>query len=268
MPRSTIQPVRSSTATFYIVVYGLDGMVLAHGANKSRIGTNQIDDKDADGKAFVKERVDLAKQNPSFWQSYKFMNPVTKKVEPKQMYCERLDETAVCGGIYQNLTKRERHTVTRFLRLFACAAASSPPRVPSGPRRKRRMPRLQRRNRRCAMVQSAVAFLKAQGPEKGYAAIDDKSGQFVQGDLYIAVVGLDGTLLAYGADGHRVGDNVMDLKDSDGKEVIKERVELAKKQPSFWQSYKFMNPVSKTVEPKQMYCERLNETVVCGGVYQ
>ena len=77
----------------YIVVYGLDGMVLAHGANKSRVGTNQIDDKDVDGKAFVKERVELAKQNPSFWQSYKFMNPVTKAVEPKQMYCERLDET-------------------------------------------------------------------------------------------------------------------------------------------------------------------------------
>ena len=29
-------------------------MVLAHGANKDRIGTNQIDDKDADGKEFVK----------------------------------------------------------------------------------------------------------------------------------------------------------------------------------------------------------------------
>jgi cytochrome c len=85
----------------YIVVYGLDGMVLAHGANKYRIGTNQIDDTDVDGKAFVKERVEMAKRNPNFWQSYKFMNPVTKQVEPKQMYCERLKETAVCGGIYQ-----------------------------------------------------------------------------------------------------------------------------------------------------------------------
>ena len=84
------------------MVYGLDGMVLAHGANAKRIGTNQIDDKDPDGKAFVKERVELAKAQSSFWQSYKFMNPVTKTVEPKQMYCERLDETAVCGGIYQN----------------------------------------------------------------------------------------------------------------------------------------------------------------------
>ena len=28
-----------------------------------------------------------------------------------------------------------------------------------------------------------------------------------------------------------------------------------------------MNPVTKTVEPKEMYCERLNTTVVCGGIY-
>ena len=84
----------------YIVVYGLDGMVLAHGANAKRIGTNQIADKDPDGKAFVKERVELAATHPSFWQTYKFMNPVTHEVEPKAMYCERLDQTAVCGGVY------------------------------------------------------------------------------------------------------------------------------------------------------------------------
>jgi hypothetical protein len=34
------------------------------------------------------------------WQNYKFMNPATKKVEPKQMYCERLNETMVCGRVY------------------------------------------------------------------------------------------------------------------------------------------------------------------------
>jgi cytochrome c len=119
-----------------------------------------------------------------------------------------------------------------------------------------------------AMVQKAVAAIKAEGPDKAYAEIDNKAGPFVDGDLYIAVVGLDGTLLAYGADNHRVGENVMNLKDVDGKEVVKERVALAVKQPSFWQSYKFMNPVSKTVEPKQMYCERLDQTVVCGGIYQ
>jgi hypothetical protein len=84
----------------YIVVYGLDGMVLAHGADPKRIGTNQINDTDADGKAFVKERVEFAATQPSFWQSYKFMNPVTQEIAPKEMYCERLDQSVVCGGVY------------------------------------------------------------------------------------------------------------------------------------------------------------------------
>ena len=120
-----------------------------------------------------------------------------------------------------------------------------------------------------AMVQKAVAAIKSEGAEKAYTEISNLSGPFVKGDLYIAVVGFDGTLLAYGSDvGERVGNNVLNLKDSDGKEVVKERIELAKKEPTFWQSYKFINPLTKTIEPKQMYCERLEETIVCGGVYQ
>jgi cytochrome c len=120
-----------------------------------------------------------------------------------------------------------------------------------------------------AMVKKAVAAIKSEGAEKAYAEISNLLGTFIEGDLYIAVVGFDGTLLAYGSDvGEHIGDNVMNLKDSDGKEVVKERIELAKKEPTFWQSYKFINPLTKTIEPKQMYCERLEETVVCGGVYQ
>jgi cytochrome c len=65
-------------------------------------GTNLLHDKDVDGKEFVKERIDLAKTASSFWQSYKFMNPMTKTIEPKEMYCERLNDTVVCGGVYQS----------------------------------------------------------------------------------------------------------------------------------------------------------------------
>jgi cytochrome c len=120
-----------------------------------------------------------------------------------------------------------------------------------------------------SMVQKAVAAIKAEGADKAYGEISNPSDPFVMGDLYIAVIGYDGTLLAYGSPvGERVGNNVLNLKDTDGKEVVKERIELAKHQPTFWQSYKFINPLTKKIEPKQMYCERLNETVVCGGVYQ
>src|SRR5262245_35264823 len=61
-----------------------------------------------------------------------------------------------------------------------------------------------------AMVQKAVAAIKSEGAEKAYAEISNLSGPFVKDDLYIAVVGFDGTLLAYGsAVGERVGNNVM-----------------------------------------------------------
>ncbi len=117
------------------------------------------------------------------------------------------------------------------------------------------------------MVKKAVSAIKSDGPDKAYAEINDKVGPFVDRDLYIVVYGLDGMVLAHGADAKRIGTNQINDKDVDGKEFIKERVALAKTHSSFWQSYKFMNPVTNTVEPKQMYCERLADTAVCGGVY-
>ncbi|MBI3376554.1 MAG: cache domain-containing protein [Betaproteobacteria bacterium] len=85
----------------YPVVYGLDGKVLAHGQNSRQVDKELIDMKDPDGKLFVKERVELARSKGRFWQDYKFTDPLTKKALPKQMYCEKLDETAVCAGIYK-----------------------------------------------------------------------------------------------------------------------------------------------------------------------
>lgn len=85
----------------YPTVYDLSGKVLAHGANAKMVGKDLIDLMDADGKPFVKERVELTKSKGKFWQDYKFTDPLTKKIMPKQMYCERLDDTAVCAGIYK-----------------------------------------------------------------------------------------------------------------------------------------------------------------------
>ena len=120
-----------------------------------------------------------------------------------------------------------------------------------------------------AMVKKGVAFIKASGVEKGYAEISDKQGRFVDRDLYLVVYGLDGKCLAHGANPKQIGRDLIDLTDIDGKYFVKERVTLAKSKPTgFWQEYKFTNPVSKKIEPKVMYCEKLGETAVCGGVYQ
>jgi cytochrome c len=119
-----------------------------------------------------------------------------------------------------------------------------------------------------AMVKKGVAFIKTNGKEKGYAEITSKQSQFRDRDLYLVVYGLDGVVWAHGANEKMVGKNLIDLRDIDGKEFVKERVELGKAKDSFWQNYKFTNPVDRKVEPKTMYCQRLDDTVVCGGIYK
>jgi cytochrome c len=84
----------------YLVVYGTDGVVRAHGANAKMIGKNLMELKDVDGKPFVKERVEMAKKKVPFWQDYKFNNPVTGKIEPKTMYCAPEEDIILCGGVY------------------------------------------------------------------------------------------------------------------------------------------------------------------------
>lgn len=85
----------------YPVVYDTNGSVHAHGQNEKMVGKDLIDFKDPDGKLYVRERVDLAKSKGKFWQDYKFTDPISKKVLPKQAYCERSGEDIVCAGIYK-----------------------------------------------------------------------------------------------------------------------------------------------------------------------
>ena len=119
-----------------------------------------------------------------------------------------------------------------------------------------------------AMVKKGVAYIKANGTDKGYAAISDKAGAFVDRDLYLVVYGMDGKCHAHGANAKQIGRDLIDLTDIDGKYFIKERVALVSAKPGgAWQEYKFSNPVSKKIEPKVMYCEKLGDTAVCGGVY-
>ncbi len=86
----------------YPVVYDMNGKCLAHGQNAKSVGKYLIDLADADGKEFVKERVELAKSKGKFWQDYKFTDPVSKKVLPKSAYCEKVGDDIVCAGVYKH----------------------------------------------------------------------------------------------------------------------------------------------------------------------
>jgi signal transduction histidine kinase len=119
-----------------------------------------------------------------------------------------------------------------------------------------------------AMVKKAVATIRRDGRDKAYAAITQPRGGFVRGDLYITVWGLDGVVRAHGANANMVGKTLGDLRDIDGKLFIQERFQLASAKGKFWQAYKYTHPTTGKIEPKRVYCESLEDTVVCGGVYE
>lgn len=119
-----------------------------------------------------------------------------------------------------------------------------------------------------AMVKKAVEYIKANGTEKAFAEISDPEGQFVDRDLYVVVYDLNGVCHAHGANQKMIGRDLIDNKDVDGKEFVKERVEMMKKQATGWQDYKFRNPVSNQIESKSMYMERYEEFVVACGIYK
>jgi len=65
------------------------------------VGNNLLDMKDVDGKEFIKERMELANSKGKFWQEYKFTDPDTRKVLPKEMFCEKVEDMVVCAGVYK-----------------------------------------------------------------------------------------------------------------------------------------------------------------------
>lgn len=118
-----------------------------------------------------------------------------------------------------------------------------------------------------AMVKKAVTLIKAEGPDKAYTEIS-KGGQFVDGEVYPIVQDFAGITLAQAVNPKLIGKHMIDVQDVDGKYFVKERVDLAQKQVSFWTEYKFANPVTKKIQMKDMYCETLNQTLVCAGIYR
>ncbi len=118
-----------------------------------------------------------------------------------------------------------------------------------------------------AMTKKAMAYIKANGPEKSYEEFTNGKS-FKDRDLYVIVYDLNGKNLAQGANPKLVGKDLINLKDPDGFPIIAKFVETAKTKGSGWvEGYKFLNPVTKKMEKKAMYLERMGETLVGVGIY-
>lgn len=119
-----------------------------------------------------------------------------------------------------------------------------------------------------AMVKKAIAEIKSVGKDKAFAEINNGKGKFTDRDLYIFVYDMTGKCVAHGFNQRMIGKDLGEMKDQDGKFYVKERIEIAKSKGKGWQDYKYTNPVSKKIEAKSAYIEKIDDLIVGCGVYK
>ena len=117
-------------------------------------------------------------------------------------------------------------------------------------------------------VEKAVSFYRASGKRIALAEYTNPNGQFVHDEMYIYALNPRGTMLAHGVNEKFVGEEFIDIKDYDGKSFIKEIVDIAHKEGSGWVEYKWYNPVTKEVLPKVVYFKKVDDLIICSGIYK
>jgi cytochrome c len=117
-------------------------------------------------------------------------------------------------------------------------------------------------------VERAAAFYKASGKRIALAEYTNPNGQFVQDEMYVYALNPRGTMLAHGVNENFVGEEFIDIKDYDGKQFIKDIVDMANRDGSGWVTYKWYNPVTKEVLLKTVYCKKVDDLIICSGVYE
>jgi len=119
-----------------------------------------------------------------------------------------------------------------------------------------------------AMVKKGVAFVKANGKDKAFAEFSNPKGQFIDRDLYIMVYDMKGVNRAHGANPKLIGKDLLEIQDVDGKFIIKGLIEVAQKGKGGWFDYQWPNAVTKAVEHKSTYVEKVDDVLIGVGIYK
>ena len=117
------------------------------------------------------------------------------------------------------------------------------------------------------LVAKAIAYYKAEGKDKAFAAISDPKGQFIKKDLYVFIGNLNGVVFANCANKALVGKNLYELNDSTLKQFTKEIMDGAKSKGKGWFDYSWRNPTTKKIERRLSYYYQMESDFVfiCGS---
>lgn len=127
-----------------------------------------------------------------------------------------------------------------------------------------------------SLVVKAVDYIKKHGREKSIAEFNRMDSPFnttsdmnKNGDLYVFVMDPDGVEVANGKTPKMTGKNLMDLRDSDGVYLQRELLKACdSKDGKGWVNYKWPNSITKEIELKASYVEKIGSLCVGAGIYK
>ena len=116
------------------------------------------------------------------------------------------------------------------------------------------------------MFEQAVRYMEQNGPERAFAAFNDRQGQFVRKDLYVFAIDDKGVYHASGAAPEAlVGLKVLDTTDAAGNPLFREIIDATRVTQEATVRYVWLNRATNKVEPKVSYVRKLGQYVVGVG---
>jgi methyl-accepting chemotaxis protein len=124
------------------------------------------------------------------------------------------------------------------------------------------------RERAVALIRRAVAHVQQIGVAKACRDFDDPAGGFLFGEFYVFAFDARGVRIAYGGNPAKTGEHAWDVRDADGRYIVRDMLRLGTVRGKGWYEYRWSNPVTRAVEPKSAYVERVGDIVLGCGIYR
>jgi methyl-accepting chemotaxis protein len=117
-----------------------------------------------------------------------------------------------------------------------------------------------------ALVDRAARVIDNKGNE-AFPEFKKRGGEWYKGDTYLFVANMKGITLMNAGFPDEDGKNRLDLKDANGKPLVREIIEMLKKQDSGWVDYAWPKPGDTKPSKKTAYVKKakLGEEVVYVG---
>jgi signal transduction histidine kinase len=116
-----------------------------------------------------------------------------------------------------------------------------------------------------AMAVKAAALVQSEGIEKATGSFSQQDGPFHDRDLWVFVWNADGKCVFSGATPTLIGKTMIDMKDADGTPMVRNFIAI---KDAGWTDFRWMDPISQTIQPKTAYIVAVGDMRVGVGAYK